>query len=92
MHKFLALRTYASFSPAIADLRRGFDKVRERVLDQVADGRASAREIEVAHELAKQLLSLSLSQMKEGARASRSEAALDRLYQSHLPQQDGDEG
>jgi glutamyl-tRNA reductase len=92
VHKFLALRTYASFSPAIADLRRGFDKVRERVLDQVADGRASAREIEVAHELAKQLLSLSLSQMKEGARASRSEAALDRLYQSHLPQQDGDEG
>tara|TARA_R110002072_G_scaffold136119_2_gene277986 strand:+ start:8982 stop:10238 length:1257 start_codon:yes stop_codon:yes gene_type:complete len=91
VHKFLALRTYASFSPAIADLRRGFDDVRERVLDQVASGKASAREIEVAHELAKQLLDLSLAQMKEGARASRSEAALDRLYQRHLPHENGDE-
>jgi glutamyl-tRNA reductase len=83
VHKCLALRTYASFSPAIADLRSGFEAVREEVLDRVASGKATARELELAHALAKQLLDLSLAQMKEGARASRSEAALDRIYQRH---------
>lgn len=83
VHKFLALRTYASFTPAITEMRRGFELVREQVLDRVAADKATPREIELAHALSKQLLDLSLSQMKEGARASRSEAALDRLYQRH---------
>src|SRR5204863_372676 len=36
LHKFLALRTYATFSPAIAMLRERFDKVREEALAVVA--------------------------------------------------------
>lgn len=84
VHKFLALRTYASFSPAIAELHRGFETVREEVLDRVTGGQAQARELELAHELARRLLDTALAQLKEGARATRSEEVLDRMYQRFL--------
>ena len=84
VHKFLSLRTYAAFSPAIANLRRRFGEVREKTLDEVTEGKATARELELAHELGKRLLDLSLEHMKEGARRSRSTEALSREYDRFL--------
>ena len=84
VHKFLSLRTYASFRPAIAELHRRFEIAREEVLDQVTSGSASPRELEIAHELSRRLLDAALGQLKEGARAARSEEALDRMYQRYL--------
>ena len=84
VHKYLALRTYASFSPAIAELKRRFDEASEEVLDQVAGDTADPKEVRLAHELSKKLLDIALDQMKEGARHARSEEALDREYQRFL--------
>ena len=84
VHKFLSLRTYAAFSPAITDLRKRFSVLREEVLDQVTQGRATPRELELAHELGKQLLDLALEQMKEGVRNSRSAEALEREYERFM--------
>jgi glutamyl-tRNA reductase len=84
VHKFLSLRTYAAFSPAISDLRLRFGGLREEVLDRVTAGKATPRELELAHELGKQLLDLALEQMKEGARRSRSTEALGREYDRFL--------
>ncbi|HIG87049.1 MAG TPA: glutamyl-tRNA reductase [Planctomycetes bacterium] len=84
VHKFLSLRTYASFRPAIAELHRGFEVAREEVLDGVTGGSAEPRELEIAHELSRRLLDVALGQLKEGARAARSEEALDRMYQRYL--------
>lgn len=80
VHKFLSLRTYASFSPAIDGLRTRFTAEREAIIDRVTDGQATPRELELAHAMEKQLLGLALGQMKESARHARSEDALDRLY------------
>lgn len=84
LHKFLALRTYASFSPAIEELRRRFDEVRDRLLDEVAGPEAAPRDLQLTHELARRLLDVALVQMKEGARRARSERALDLEYQRFL--------
>jgi len=84
VHKFLTLRTYAAFSPTIADLRQRYDEVREEVLDETCQEQASPRELQLAHELSKRLLALSLEKMKEGARRARSEESLDREYQRYL--------
>jgi glutamyl-tRNA reductase len=84
LHKFLALRAYASFSPAIAAMRDRFERVREEVLDAVAGARSDKKDIEIAHELARRLLDVALDHMKEGARATSSEAALDREYRRFL--------
>ncbi|MDA1264709.1 MAG: glutamyl-tRNA reductase [Planctomycetota bacterium] len=84
VHKFLALRTYASFSPAIATLHTRFEGLREEVLDRVTGGQATPRELELAHELGRRLLDLALEQMKEGARHSRSAEALSREYERFL--------
>jgi len=84
IHKFLALRAYASFSPAIAAMRERFQRVREEVLDAVAGARSDKKDIEIAHELSRRLLDVALDQMKEGARATSSEEALDREYRSFL--------
>lgn len=80
VHKFLSLRTYASFSPAIDELRSRFTSEREAIIDRVTGGQATPRELELAHAMEKQLLGLALGQMKESARHARSEDALDRLY------------
>jgi glutamyl-tRNA reductase len=84
LHKFLALRTYAAFTPAIAEMRQRFEKVRDDVLDSVAGARSDPRDLELAHELARRLLDVALAQMKEGARHTRSEESLDREYQRFL--------
>lgn len=84
VHKFLALRTYAAFSPTIAELRRKFELAREEILERFARGDADQREIELAHALEKRLLDLALETLKEGARRSRSEEAIDREYQRFL--------
>ncbi len=84
VHKFLSLRTYANFSPAIEELKTRFRQEREKQLDRVTSGRATARELELAHAMEKQFLGLALSQMKEGARHARSEEALDRAYRRFL--------
>jgi glutamyl-tRNA reductase len=84
LHKYLSLRTYAAFTPAIAEMRQRFEKVREEVLDSVAGARSDPRDLELAHELARRLLDVALAQMKEGARHTRSEESLDREYQRFL--------
>lgn len=84
VHKFIALRTYASFSPAIARLRERFEAMREEVIDHVAGERTEPREVQLAHELTRRLLDVALDQMKEGARGARSEEALDAEYQRFL--------
>lgn len=84
VHKFLSLRTYANFSPAIEELKSLFRQERERLLDRVTSGGATARELELAHAMEKQFLGLALSQMKEGARHARSAEALDRAYRRFL--------
>ena len=84
LHKFLSLRTYATFSPAIAVLRERFEKVREDVLDHVAGARSDPKDVQLAHELTRKLLDVALDQMKESARHTRSEEALDREYQRFL--------
>ncbi len=84
LHKFLALRTYASFTPVIAQMRERFDRVRDEVLDSVSGARSDPKDVQLAHELAKRLLDVAMAQMKEGARSTRSEEALDREYQRFL--------
>lgn len=84
VHKFLGLRTYAAFSPAIAALRERFEAAREEVLDARAGGPSGAGELELAHELTKRLLDIALDQLKEGARRARPEEALDKAYQRFL--------
>ncbi|MEY2784730.1 MAG: hypothetical protein RL277_934 [Planctomycetota bacterium] len=84
LHKFLALRTYASFTPAIAAMRERFQSVREEVLDNLTHGKAAPESIQIAHELTKRLLDAALDSMKEGARNARSEESLDREYRRFL--------
>ena len=84
MHKFLALRTFKTFTPAITSMRERFESVREEVLDNVAGGTAEARQVQLAHELSKRLLDVALSHMKESARYTQSESALENEYQRYL--------
>ena len=88
-HKFLSSRTYASFTPAIEELKCRFDEDREKVIDRVTKGHASARELELAHALEKHLLGLALAQLKKSARYARSEAALERVYRTFVDALDG---
>ena len=88
-HKFLSSRTYASFTPAIEELKGRFDEDREKVIDRVTKGHASARELELAHALEKHLLGLALAQLKKSARYARSEAALERVYRTFVDALDG---
>ncbi len=80
VHKYLSLRTYANFTPAIHGLKESFREERERMIDRVTNGQATPRELELAHAMEKHFLGLALSQLKESARYTRSEAALDRAY------------
>jgi glutamyl-tRNA reductase len=84
LHKFLSLRTYAAFTPVIAEMRARFETVREEVLDSVAGARSDPRDVELAHELSRRLLDVAMTQMKEGARSTRSEESIDREYQRFL--------
>jgi glutamyl-tRNA reductase len=84
LHKFLSLRTYAAFSPAIAVLRERFERVREETLDALADTRSDPAHLQLAHEITRKLLDVALDQMKESARHTRSAESLDREYQRFL--------
>jgi len=84
IHKFLTLRTYSAFTPAIADLRRRFEQVRETTLDAISGARTDPKEVQIAHELTKRLLDVALDQMKAGARSVSSEETLEVEYQRFL--------
>jgi hypothetical protein len=84
VHKFVSLRTYAAFSPAIAELRRRFKDVSDEVLDFVAGESASPEMMRLASELSRRLLDVSLSQLKESARHASPEEALDHEYRQFL--------
>jgi glutamyl-tRNA reductase len=84
LHKFLALRAYASFTPAITAMRERFEKVRDEVLDSVAGARSDKKDLQLAHEMCRKLLDVALDQMKEGARATSSEDAIHREYRRFL--------
>lgn len=84
LHKFLALRTYAAFSPTIAAMRERFEKARDGVLDQVAGAQSDPDQVRLAHELTKKLLDIALDSMKQGARQTRSEEALEGEYRRFL--------
>jgi len=84
LHKFLALRTYASFSPAIAQMRERFEKARDEVLDHVAGAKSSPETVRLAHELTKKQLDIALDSMKQGARHTRSEESLGDEYRRFL--------
>jgi glutamyl-tRNA reductase len=84
LHKFLSLRTYAAFTPAIAVLRERFERVREEALDAIAGTRSDPKDLQLAHEITRRLLDVALDQMKESARHTRSAEALDREYQRFL--------
>jgi len=80
IHKYMTSRTYSAFTPAIADMRRRFEEIREKTLDAHSGARSDAREVQLAHELTKRLLDAALEQMKAGARSVSSEAALEMEY------------
>jgi glutamyl-tRNA reductase len=84
LHKFLALRTYASFSPAIAAMREQFERSRDEVLDAVSGAQSSPESVRLAHELTKKLLDVALDSMKQGARHARSEESLSDEYRRFL--------
>lgn len=84
IHKYLTSRTYSAFTPAIADLRRRFEEIRESTLDAHAGARNDPREVQLAHELTKRLLDAALEQMKASARSVRSEEALQAEYRRFL--------
>jgi glutamyl-tRNA reductase len=84
IHKYLSLRTYASFTPAIARLRERFEETRDAVLDRIAGANAKPEELELSHVLTKRLLDVALAQMKDSARHTRSERLVDREYQRFL--------
>lgn len=84
LHKFLALRAYASFTPAITSMRQRFEKVRDEVLDSVAGASSDKKDLEIAHEMCRKLLDVALDHMKEGARATSSEDAIQREYRRFL--------
>ena len=84
LHKFLALRTYASFSPAISSMRERFEKARDEVLDQIAGAKSSPDAVRLAHELTKKQLDIALDSMKQGARQTRAEESLSDEYRRFL--------
>lgn len=92
VHKFLSLRTFAAFTPAIEELKTGFAEEREQLLDRITSGQATARELELAHAMERQLLHLALSQLKESARQTQSTAALERAYLRFVDGLPGDTG
>ncbi len=84
VHKFLGLRTYASFSSTIARLRERFDEAREGELDECAGKHSSPELLQLAHRLTRRLLDVALDQLKENARESIPTESLDRAYQRFL--------
>lgn len=84
IHKYMTSRAYSAFTPAITDLRRRFEEIRESTLDSHSGARSDPREVQLAHELTKRLLDAALEQMKAGARSMSSEQALELEYRRFL--------
>ncbi len=80
-HKYLALRTYASFKPVIADLATRFMALRDQVVAEQGISDPGSRKL--ADQLTKRLLDEALKQLKDGARRTLSEERLERRYRSH---------
>jgi len=87
VHKFLSLRTYASFSPRIARIRERFQDAREAALDDVSGSATSAEALELAHRLTGRLLDVALDELKRTARDTIEPESLDRAYQRFLDNQ-----
>lgn len=87
VHKFLGLRTYASYSPQIKRARERFEDVREKVLDEIAEDSATPREMKLAHRLTAQLLDVAFDVLKDTARDSVAQESIDEAYQRFLEDQ-----
>lgn len=87
VHKFLGLRTYATYSPQIVKMRGRFEEIRDRVLDEVTRDASTPQEMKLAHRLSAQLLDAALDLMKETARHSVAPESLDEAYQRFLEEQ-----
>jgi glutamyl-tRNA reductase len=80
--KFLAFRTYAALSPAMAELGARFEEARAAF---VAGGKAGdARVDEWSRELTKQLLAVALARTKDATRLTQSPEALERTYRRYV--------
>jgi glutamyl-tRNA reductase len=87
VHKFMSLRTYASFSPAITRMRDQFEEAREQEIDEIAGEHASPEMLKLAHRLTRRLLDVSLDQLKERAREAIETETIDRAYKRFLEEQ-----
>ena len=76
VHKFLSLRMYANFSPAIEELKGLFDREREE-LDRVTGGQATPR-LELAHAMEKKFLWLAIARFS--ARRPSTGPTVDRRH------------
>lgn len=83
-HEFLGKRAYQQIAPVVGTLRQDFDAQRDETLDAVAGAQASPREVQLAHELSKKLLHLTLERLKESAKQLRPEAALEHEYRRFI--------
>ncbi len=84
VHKFLSLRTYAAFSPAVEKLKDSFDTAREAELDICAGDASSPEVVKLAHRLTSHLLDIALRELKDNARGSILPETIDEAYQRFL--------
>lgn len=80
-HKFLALRTYAALSPALAELREKFEEVRARWLEARGD---RGEMDDPSKDLAKRLLAAALAHVKDATRLVESSESLERTYRRYV--------
>ncbi|HYC76035.1 MAG TPA: glutamyl-tRNA reductase [Planctomycetota bacterium] len=78
--KFLAFRTYAALSPAMAELGPRFEDARAAW----AAERGLAVDDASSRDLAKRLLAVALAQTKDATRLTQSAEALERAYRRYL--------
>ena len=83
-HEFLGKRAYQQLAPMVGTLRQDFETVRNETLDAVAGAEASAREVQLAHELSKKLLHITLERLKDSTKRLRPEEALEHEYRRFL--------
>lgn len=84
VHKFVSLRTFANFAPAVEELRERFGSAREQILREIAGMDAPANMVELSELLTRRLMDISLNQMKKSARHASPEAILDQKYREFL--------
>ena len=79
--KFLAFRTYATLSPALAELRGRFDEARATF---VAGLKGAGDHDAWSRDLTKQLLAVALAHTKDATRLTQSPEALERTYRRYV--------